>query len=374
VFYLPSMPAIVKEFNINHITAQYAISLFIIGQAIIPLFLGYLGDRFNLRKVMAGTMLLFSLSCFLMLIFPTAYGLLVCRFLQGGFSQAGITLSRAMIKGSSTYHQTVKILSWLAVLQSFVHIIGPFLGGWVIEHTHWWNNFYILGGIGIILFFVSIRVPDKLQSLNCSLNNISASYIRQIFLCPYFLGYSFIVSTLHFCTIFFFSMSPFYFITFCKISPENFGVYLGITSVGFIAGSIFLPIYLHKFNHDKILIISLFSAILVGLPPLFFLHQQQNLVELIILSQFLYAFIKALISPILQSKAMDLFPKLQATGASAFNFISTLTASFGSMCASFFSIEIAVMTLSLAMIFTSVFDFFLILLLKPNKQKKILIT
>jgi DHA1 family bicyclomycin/chloramphenicol resistance-like MFS transporter len=370
VLYLPSMPALVEEGNISTLSTQYAISLFILGQAIIPLFVGYLADRLGIKKIMASTMALFSMSCFLMLVFSTTSGLLLCRFFQGGFSQAGITLGRALVKQSATYHQTVKILSWMAVIQSLVHLSGPFFGGWVIEHFHWSNNFYILGILGIILFFLcSLYFPSGNKSKKTKLtDNVRTLCIKKILFCPYFLGYSFIISTLHFCTIFFFAISPFYFMEFHNTSPEIFGIYLGITSFGFIAGSIILPMYLNRFDHEKILIISLLGALLSGVIVLMFSYQGIYLIEAIVVSQFVYAFGKALVNPILQSKALDLFPRYQATSSSIFNFVSTITASLGSLFASFFVVETTIVILGLLIVFTSISDVFLLLFLLRKKQ------
>lgn len=354
--YFPSMPFIVQDFDVSHLMVQQAISLFIIGQAIIPLFLGYLADYFGCKKIMLISMILFSFSCFLTLIFPTAYGLLFSRFLQGGFSQAGVSISRAMVRGTSTYNETVKTLSWIAVIQSIVHLTGPFLGGWIIETSHWSNSFYILAVIGAISVALTFLWKEKTSKIDDITNEIYLSKTKEILCSLQFLGYSFIVSTLHLSTIFFFAMSPFYFITFCNISPELYGVYLGITSLGFMAGSLILTHFLNRFNHDKIIKISLYLGIFSGVIILPFSFYDRNIIELIIASQFLYAFSKALISPILQSKAVSLFPKNRATSSSVFNFISTIIAPLGALLGSIFSNEMAVLALSITIIFTSFID------------------
>ena len=365
--YFPSMPFIAQDFNINNLTVQQAISLFIIGQALLPLFLGYLADYFGFKKIMILSMIFFAFSCFLTLIFPTAYGLLISRFLQGGFSQAGITIGRAMVRGTSTYSETVKALSWIAVVQSIVHLTGPFLGGWIIKTSHWSNSFYILGIMGVILVLLTLLWEGKINEPDEAISKIGFSHTKEILFSPQFLGYSFIVSTLHLSTIFFFTISPFYFITFWKISPEIYGIYLGITSLGFIIGSFSLTHFLNRLNHEKILRVSLYLAILSGLVILPLSFYDRNIVELIIVSQFLYALAKSLISPILQSKALGLFPKKQATCSSIFNFISTITAPLGSLLGSFFSNEMAILSLSIMIILTSSLDIIFYSLILKNK-------
>lgn len=360
VFYLPSMPALEKSLPIDRIVTQKSIAYFVLGQAFLPLVLGYFSDLYGVKKIMVISMGLLFLTFIAIIYSHNSFVFLVWRFFQGGFSQAGITISRVMLREKSSYRKTVIILSWLGVIQSITHVLGPFLGGLIVSKFNWSVNFLLLAIIALLIMFLSHKWSEPRRRVDYT----NIPFIREILISRDFLILSGIVATLHLVTIYFFTMSPFYFIEHLNVSPEMFGFYLGLTSIGYAAGSFSMSRYLNCTNHHNLVFWCLWGSLLCGLLTLIGPIFNMDVIPILIFTQFAYSFLKAVISPILQASALGIFPQRKATCSSIFNFISTVAAPIGGLIAANFQGKLAVIVLAILIVLLSLTDMLIFALIK----------
>lgn len=142
----------------NLIWIGWVITGYSLAQIIVMPMAGKLSDEFGRKRLFLGCVVLFTASSFLCAIAPNVYLLIFFRVLQaiggGAFmpSAAGIVSD---VFGAK--HRSTAIGLFTSVFP-IGGIIGPNLGGWVIDHFGWRAMFSINLPIGVVLLALGIFI------------------------------------------------------------------------------------------------------------------------------------------------------------------------------------------------------------------------
>src|SRR5690606_14866619 len=96
--YLPSLPIMSRELQVDFVAIQYTLSMYLGGVALGQLFMGPLSDRFGRRPVLLVGMLLFAVGSVICMLAPNTGFLYLGRLVQALGGSAGIALSRAIVR------------------------------------------------------------------------------------------------------------------------------------------------------------------------------------------------------------------------------------------------------------------------------------
>jgi DHA1 family bicyclomycin/chloramphenicol resistance-like MFS transporter len=96
--YLPSLPALARDFDIAPERAQLTLSSFLAGFAAAILFYGPLADRYGRRPVLLGGLAVYTVASAAMVFARDIDWLIALRFLQAVGSCAAAVVCRAMVR------------------------------------------------------------------------------------------------------------------------------------------------------------------------------------------------------------------------------------------------------------------------------------
>jgi MFS family permease len=123
---------------------------------------GYLGDRFPRRRVILGSLVLFSLITFATGLARTGNQLVALRCLLG-ISEA-VFLPPALAYIASYHFDRTRSLANSIALSGLTAGagVGSWYGGFMTEHYSWRIGFFLLGGVGVLTALLSMTVlrPD----------------------------------------------------------------------------------------------------------------------------------------------------------------------------------------------------------------------
>lgn len=149
--FAPGVGFVSKEFNnTSAILASFAVSVFVLGFAVGPLFLSPLSEIYGRRIVLNVSNVVFcafNLGCALA---PNLPGLIVMRFLAGTGGSACLTIGSGVISDMFPVEQrgTAMALYSLGIL--FGPVLGPICGGFIAQRANWRWDFYVLFIAGCI--------------------------------------------------------------------------------------------------------------------------------------------------------------------------------------------------------------------------------
>ncbi|CRX38275.1 MFS transporter [Estrella lausannensis] len=158
----PALPSIAEYFVADLSTVQFAISLFLAGNAIGQMVSGPLSDFFGKRSVMLSGLVVFVLASLLCSFADSMGMLLLGRFFQGMGTAAGPVLARAIATSQFSAHKSAEVMSYGAFGVGLASMLAIIFSG-QITMVSWRGNFILAASLGLLLIFWAI---PSLKSVN----------------------------------------------------------------------------------------------------------------------------------------------------------------------------------------------------------------
>lgn len=159
-----ALPSMAHSLNENPLRMQAVVIAYLLTVALLIPASGWIADRFGTRNVFIAAILLFitgSLACAL----SSNLTLLVCsRILQGIGGAMMMPVGRLVVLRVYPRQELVRILSFVTIPGLVGPLIGPTLGGWLVEYTSWHWIFLLNIPVGIVGCLVSLRLMPDLRS------------------------------------------------------------------------------------------------------------------------------------------------------------------------------------------------------------------
>ena len=163
--YLPSIPAIGREFNVGPLAVQQTLSVFLFAFAFMMLFYGTLSDSFGRRPVILVALAVYTLASLGAVFAPTFGALLACRALQGLAAGAGSVIGQAIVQDRYAHDQAhaQRIMSHIMMVFGLAPAIAPILGGYLHVTFGWRSTFLFLAAFGALMLLLVWRgLPESL--------------------------------------------------------------------------------------------------------------------------------------------------------------------------------------------------------------------
>ena len=162
--YLPSFPAIQREFAVTPLEVQQTLTAYLVAFAMMTLFHGALSDSFGRRPVILACLVIYvlgSIGCTFAQSFPQ---LLFFRGAQGFSAGVGWVVGRAIVRESFPGHDAQRLLSLITMIFGLAPAAAPVIGGWLQSAFGWRAVFAFLTLFGALQLAVCWRaLPETLS-------------------------------------------------------------------------------------------------------------------------------------------------------------------------------------------------------------------
>ena len=140
--YLPSFPAIQREFAVTPLQLQQTLTAYLVAFAVMTLFLGSLSDSFGRRPVILACLAIYvlgSVGCAFAQSFPQ---LLWFRAVQGLSAGVGWVVGRAIVRESHPGHEAQRLLSLITMIFGLAPALAPVIGG-ALQGAFGWRAVFV---------------------------------------------------------------------------------------------------------------------------------------------------------------------------------------------------------------------------------------
>ena len=163
--YLAGLPQLGDEFDIDQAAAQLTITFFLAGMAIGQLVAGPVSDSRGRRGLFIAGAAGLLLATAAAALAPGIWTLYIARLAQGLAGGTAVVLARAagvdLVRGP----EVARIFSILMLLGGIAPVLGPIIGGLLVEPVGWRGIFWVLVAINaMILAGVVFAVPETLPA------------------------------------------------------------------------------------------------------------------------------------------------------------------------------------------------------------------
>ena len=145
-----SLPHIASSMSATTDEATWALTSYLVANAIILPMTGWLAGRFGRKNLLLLSTTGFTLASFLCGAAPNLALLVVFRIIQGATGGALQPLSQAVLLESFKPEERGRAMGFWAIGIVVAPILGPVVGGWLTENYSWRWVFYINLPVGII--------------------------------------------------------------------------------------------------------------------------------------------------------------------------------------------------------------------------------
>jgi EmrB/QacA subfamily drug resistance transporter len=144
-------------------TIQWVITGYTLALAAVIPVTGWAADRFGTKRIYMWSLVLFTLGSMLSGLAWSAGSLIFFRVLQGiGGGMIMPAVMTIMTKKAGP-HRMGRVMGVLGVPMLVAPILGPILGGWLVDNASWRWIFFINLPIGILAFILALIVLESDQ-------------------------------------------------------------------------------------------------------------------------------------------------------------------------------------------------------------------
>lgn len=144
-----AMPTIVKDLN-GFELISWVFSLYLLTSAISTPIYGKLSDLYGRKNVLCTGIVIFLIGSSLCGLSQNMYQLIAFRALQGLGAGSIFTVTYTIVGDVFSLSERAKVQGWLSTVWGIASLVGPFLGGFLIDTLSWNWIFFINLPFGIL--------------------------------------------------------------------------------------------------------------------------------------------------------------------------------------------------------------------------------
>ena len=162
--YLPTMPAMMREFHTTPSVTQLGLSMVMLGLGLGSVIWGSLSDRYGRKPILLISLGLFGVSTAVAIFSPSIYFFIICRLFQGIGGGGAMVLSYSIPADDYSGRNLAKVMAVVGAMNGVAPALSPTIGGFMADSVGWRGIFVLLLAIGVIMFFWSRRMPESLPA------------------------------------------------------------------------------------------------------------------------------------------------------------------------------------------------------------------
>ncbi|MBY6188121.1 Bcr/CflA family multidrug efflux MFS transporter [Marinobacter hydrocarbonoclasticus] len=228
--YLPSIPTMAKEFAVPVEVMQYTVSFYLLGFAFGQLLYGPMTDSLGRMPILIGGLGLFALASIACALATSVELLIVARVLQAVGGAAGSVVVMALLRDLFERDQFARAMSFGMLVMNLAPLIAPVLGGYLLLYFGWHSVFWLLAAVAAVLAIaIGLVIGETLPKAErppLRLSSALGTYGR-ILRHRECMGYQLIGIGSASALFAFITGSPFVYIEYFNVPPEQFGYYFG---------------------------------------------------------------------------------------------------------------------------------------------------
>src|SRR5450830_1248169 len=156
-----ALPAMARDLAENPLRMQGVVIAYMLTVALLIPASGWIADRFGTKKIFFGAIMLFSIGSLLCALSSSLTMLVGARVIQGLGGALMLPVGRLVVLRAYPRSELVRIMGFITIPGLLGPLLGPTLGGWMVQYLTWHWIFLINLPVGMIgCYAVWKFIPD----------------------------------------------------------------------------------------------------------------------------------------------------------------------------------------------------------------------
>jgi len=156
-----AVPTIAAALKVAPLSMKSALTSYTLSLAVFIPISGWVADRFGTRRVFSAAIGIFTFGSLLCGLSTSIHTLVICRVLQGCGGALMMPVGRLTMVRSFAKSELIRAMSFVAIPGLIGPMLGPLVGGLIVDYLPWRMIFFVNLPIGLLgLFMVYRHLPD----------------------------------------------------------------------------------------------------------------------------------------------------------------------------------------------------------------------
>ena len=261
--FLPSLPGMAVHFGTTTAIMGLSVAIYLGSSAVLQILVGPLSDKIGRRPALLWSLGIFIFASFACIFAQNTFAFMTLRAIQA-FAACAMVLSRAIVRDTSDTQKSASKIAYISMGMAITPMFAPALGGFLDNWFGWQANFWMIGGVGTLIWVVTYfdqgeTVPPSTQGFQKQLKEYPALLASRRF-------WGYCLASAFGAGAFFAYLGggPFVGSVVFNLSPEKLGIYFGAPAIGYFAGNFISGRYTIHFGIDAMILYGL-NIILIGM-------------------------------------------------------------------------------------------------------------
>lgn len=156
-----AIDTLARDFDVSLATIQWVSTAYLLALAIVIPLTGWAADRFGTKRLWMTSVTLFVLGSALCGLAWSAESLIAFRVLQGLGGGMVMPAGMTVLAQTAGPQRVGRVMSIVGVPMLLGPILGPVLGGWLVDDVDWRWIFYVNVPIGIVALPLAWRILER---------------------------------------------------------------------------------------------------------------------------------------------------------------------------------------------------------------------
>ena len=261
--FLPSLPSMATHFGTTTAIMGLSVAIYLGSSAVLQILVGPLSDKIGRRPALLWSLGIFIFASFACVFAQDTTVFMILRGIQA-FAACAMVLSRAIVRDTNDTQTSASKIAYIAMGMAITPMFAPALGGFLDNWFGWQANFWMLGGVGTLIWILTYfdqgeTVPPSTEGFREQLKEYP-----ELLTSRRFWGYCLASAFSGGAYFAYLGGGPFVGSVVFNLSPEQLGIYFGTPAIGYFAGNFISGRYSVRFGIDA-MILSGLNIILVGM-------------------------------------------------------------------------------------------------------------
>ncbi|MCL1150522.1 multidrug transporter subunit MdtD [Shewanella ulleungensis] len=156
-----ALPAMASDLNEDPLRMQGVIIAYMLTVALLIPASGWIADRFGTKKIFFSAIVLFSFGSLLCALSNSLDMLIGARVVQGLGGALMLPVGRLVVLRAYPRSELVRIMGFITIPGLLGPLIGPTMGGWMVQYLTWHWIFLINLPVGLVGCYAAFKyIPD----------------------------------------------------------------------------------------------------------------------------------------------------------------------------------------------------------------------
>jgi DHA1 family bicyclomycin/chloramphenicol resistance-like MFS transporter len=163
--YVPAFPLVGRDLSASATQVQLTLTTFFVGMALGQLVGGPASDRVGRRRPLLVSLAVLAAASAVCAYSPNIAVMMLARLVQGFSGGWAMVIARSIIVDLTRGAALVRAMNMVAGVSGTAPIVGPLIGGVILQFSHWRVPFWVVVALAALMFAaVAVAVPETLPA------------------------------------------------------------------------------------------------------------------------------------------------------------------------------------------------------------------